>query len=87
VRVHANGDGKGKPDCVTVDVRDTGCGMSSSLTSRVLSPFFTTRIRGHGLGLSVAAGVVRAHQGKLRIDSTPGEGTTVRMSIPAAEQK
>ncbi|MGP0093480.1 MAG: response regulator [Xanthobacteraceae bacterium] len=71
-------------DHVMIEVRDTGAGMSEAVRNRVLEPFFTTKPpgQGTGLGLSQVHGVVTQLGGALTIDSTPGEGTTVRMLLP-----
>jgi signal transduction histidine kinase len=68
---------------VCVEVSDNGSGMEPALLARATDPFFTTHIRGRGLGLSIAKGIARAHGGSLAIDSKPGEGTTVRILLPA----
>ena len=68
-------------------VSDTGCGIAPEHLERVIEPFFTTKApgRGTGLGLSVVHGIVRDHGGDLEIASRPGEGTTVRIDLPAFE--
>lgn len=75
---------------VTLEVRDTGCGMSPDVISRVFEPFFTTKDvgKGTGLGLPVVYGILRQHQGWLRIASQPEDGTTVifLLPVPAQEQ-
>lgn len=68
-----------------VEVADTGPGMPAEVLGRVFEPFFTTKPLGRGLGLSVVAGVVKAHGGALTLRSAPGEGTTVRVWLPLAE--
>lgn len=68
---------------VEIDVRDTGIGISPADLKKVLDPFFSTKEKGTGLGLSVVYGIVERHGGALRIDSTPGEGTTVTIALPA----
>lgn len=67
-------------------VSDTGTGIPEAVQRRVLEPFFTTkRERGAtGLGLPAVHGMVRQIGGHLEIDSTPGEGTTIRLHLPVA---
>jgi two-component system, NtrC family, sensor kinase len=69
-------------DEVEIVVRDTGVGISPEHLKKVLDPFFTTKEKGTGLGLSVVYGIVERHGGALRIDSAPGEGTTVTITLP-----
>src|SRR6185312_10346054 len=68
---------------VTVEVGDTGVGMTEEVRQRCLDPFFTTKgERGSGLGLGMVYGVVMRHQGTLSIDSTIGVGTTFTLGLP-----
>ena len=71
---------------VRVSLSDSGIGMDAATVERVLEPFFTTKPlhQAAGLGLSTVHGIVRDHNGTLRIDSARGRGTTVHMLIPAA---
>jgi PAS domain S-box-containing protein len=71
---------------VRVAVTDNGIGMSDEIRRRALEPFFTTKEvgRGSGLGLSQTYGFVRQSGGAMRIESTPGRGTTVEMLLPRA---
>jgi PAS domain S-box-containing protein len=66
--------------CVT----DTGSGMSREVIERAFEPFFTTKPlgQGTGLGLSMIYGFAQQSEGHVRIDSTPGQGTTVRLYLP-----
>ncbi|MFH2010078.1 MAG: response regulator [bacterium] len=70
---------------VVLEVADSGVGMDADTMKRVHEPFFTTKAQGQGtgLGLSMAYGVVRGHEGTIEIDSAPGRGTTVRIVLPA----
>ena len=65
-------------------VRDTGAGMAESVRSRIFEPYFTTKPMGQGtgLGLSVARGIVESLRGAIRVESTPGEGTTFAVLLP-----
>lgn len=69
-------------DAVRIEVTDTGPGIPKELRTRVLEPFFTTKPDGSGLGLPIAAGIVRGHGGRLVIDSLPGGGTRIRIELP-----
>ena len=73
-------------DAVEITVADNGCGIPPDLLDRVCEPFFTTKPsgKGSGLGLSMVYGFVRQSGGELRIDSEPGRGTRVRISLPVA---
>ena len=72
----------GLPTGVTLEVRDTGSGMSAEIRARIFDPFFTTKKSGRGLGLAAVQGIVRAHQGKIEVESQPGQGSTFRIVFP-----
>src|SRR5205814_906331 len=70
---------------VYLEVSDTGVGMDEETRRRCLEPFFTTKgERGTGLGLAMVYGMAQRHGAELDIDSTPGQGTTVRLMFHAA---
>ncbi|MGB3581827.1 MAG: ATP-binding protein, partial [Roseiarcus sp.] len=73
-------------DYVEVSVTDTGAGMTPEILSRAIEPFYTTKPtgRGTGLGLSQVYGFVRQSGGFLRIESQPGRGTNVIISLPGS---
>lgn len=69
---------------VQLEVADTGIGMDAETQRRCLEPFFTTKgQRGSGLGLAMVYGSMQRHGAEITIDSTPGEGTTIRLGFPA----
>ena len=77
-------DGAQPGDYVSVEVADTGVGMPPDVAARAFEPFFTTKPagRGTGLGLSQLYGFAQQSGGFVRLDSTPGQGTTVRLFLP-----
>lgn len=76
-------DPQGRYLCLSV--RDTGTGMDTETLTRVFEPFFTTKPAGSGtgLGLAMVYGLMQQHRGAVRMESTRGVGTTVRLYFPA----
>lgn len=69
---------------VEFTVGDTGIGMTPEQVAHACDPLFTTRSESPGLGLALVLAVVEAHEGRLRLESEPGRGTTVRLWLPAS---
>lgn len=67
---------------VCISIKDNGCGMTEEELRQVLTPFFTTKDSGTGLGMSVTYRIVESHRGKMKIDSKKGEGTRVDIILP-----
>ncbi|MCM2333943.1 MAG: ATP-binding protein, partial [Anaeromyxobacteraceae bacterium] len=68
------------------EVRDTGAGIPPEVIGRIFDPFFTTKPQGQGtgLGLAVSMGIVTGLDGRIEVESTPGQGATFRVLLPPA---
>jgi len=84
VRAWATDDGRQ----VCVEVADTGAGMSPAVQQRIFDPFFTTKPLdvGTGLGLSISHQIIKAIGGEISVASTPGRGSTFRVTLPVAAE-
>ena len=69
--------------CITIE--DDGKGMDEDTTGRIFEPFFTTKSAGRGLGMAAVYGIVKNHNGWITVASELGNGTTVRLHLPATE--
>jgi PAS domain S-box-containing protein len=74
-------------DDVWVSVTDTGGGIPQEQINRIFEPFFTTKKRGTGLGLMIVQRIVRAHGGRIELESHVGRGTTFRIWLPLHERR
>jgi PAS domain S-box-containing protein len=74
---------------VVVDFSDTGAGVNTGDLPKLWEPFFTTKPegKGTGLGLAICRRIVEAHRGTIEIETGPGKGTTVHITLPATEQQ
>lgn len=63
-------------------IRDTGCGIPEETVAHIFEPYFSTKEKGTGLGLPICKRIVEEHEGKIRLESQPGMGTTVTITLP-----
>jgi two-component system cell cycle sensor histidine kinase/response regulator CckA len=83
VRVSTFMDKKGR---ASIEIKDTGSGMSPELIKKIFEPFFTTKDvgEGTGLGLSICHGIIASFGGEIEVESEVGNGSTFRVCLPAA---
>jgi len=74
-------------DYARLEVGDTGCGIPKAVRARIFDPFFTTKRSGRGWGLAVVQGIVRTHQGGLRVTSEAGQGTRFEVLLPMTSER
>ncbi|HXW04579.1 MAG TPA: ATP-binding protein [Vicinamibacterales bacterium] len=72
---------------VAIDVRDRGTGIAADDLPRVFDPYFTTRRTGTGLGLAISRNIIEGLGGTIRVSSRPGDGTEVRIELPATSDR
>lgn len=88
LKIEPDADG----ETVNLTVRDTGSGIEQEKLRRIFEPYFTTKSGpdasgkgGAGLGLATCREIIEAHQGRIRVESTPGRGTAFTLKLPLAE--
>ncbi|MFZ0389252.1 MAG: PAS domain S-box protein [Calditrichia bacterium] len=75
-----------EPQYVSVELQDSGYGIPQEILDRVYEPFFTTKADGTGLGLAIVKQIMQDHNGEIMIESTPENGTVVRLLIPRSPE-
>ena len=83
----ASAGGKAGGRQLQIEVRDDGMGMDEKTRQRCLEPFFSTKAQrgGTGLGLAMVYGMMQRHEGTIDIESSPGQGTSIRLTFPIRE--
>jgi signal transduction histidine kinase len=79
IRLEDGGDGR---EAVLIEFADNGPGIPPDVADKVFDPFFTTKAQGSGLGLAIVRKIVDAHDGRIDLRTTPGQGTTIRVTLP-----
>lgn len=86
-----NGEGKleietymENDEYVVMKFSDTGCGISKEYIDKLFEPFFSTKEKGHGtgLGLAISYGIIKKHNGEIKVDSEVGKGSTFTIKLP-----
>ncbi len=78
----------GHPNSIAIAISDNGPGIPDNIKEKIFQPFFTTKPTGQGtgLGLSLSYDIVKAHGGKIQVESNPGMGTTITFAIPTSSE-
>ncbi len=72
---------------VEITIADEGPGMTTAVSEHLFDPYFTTKEKGSGLGLSICHSIISQHRGTIRVASAPGAGTTFTILLPAGVGK
>lgn len=72
---------------IKVGVKDTGIGISEEALDSIFDPYFSTKQEGSGLGLALSYSIIDKHSGRITVDSTPGNGTTFTLFLPADNEQ
>jgi signal transduction histidine kinase len=70
---------------VRLEIADTGPGIGEEESKKIFEPFYTTKEQGLGLGMPYAKKIIEQHDGTISLNSRPGEGTTISITLPAAQ--
>ena len=76
-----------KDEKIYLEIADNGCGMSEATRKKILEPFFTTRTKGSGLGMTMVLRILQTHNGDLQIQSEKGKGTLLRIILPVFQKQ
>jgi two-component system sensor histidine kinase HydH len=74
-------------DGIQIKVEDTGVGINADDITRIFDPYFTTKSSGTGLGLAISHNIIEAHRGEIFIDSKPGTGTSITLTLPSGKDQ
>jgi two-component system nitrogen regulation sensor histidine kinase GlnL len=72
---------------IMIEIQDNGKGIDPETLEQIFTPFYTTKNKGSGLGLATCQKIISEHEGFLKVDSTPGNGTRISVSLPLHTDK
>jgi two-component system, cell cycle sensor histidine kinase and response regulator CckA len=75
-----------KGNFVKVSIKDFGIGIPKDIMPRIFDPFYTTKTKGHGLGLATCYSIINRHGGCIDVESEPGKGSTFHVHLPASTE-
>lgn len=75
-----------KGNYVRISIKDSGIGIPKELLTRIFDPFFTSKTKGHGLGLATCYSIINRHDGCIDVYSEPGKGSVFHVYLPAAKE-
>ena len=81
------GTGADEAGRIRISVQDSGPGLNPQIFDRVFDPFYTTKVDGMGMGLSICRSIIEAHDGRIWASAMPGSGSTFNVSLPGAVDK
>ena len=84
-RVEISAAADSMKDMAVITVRDNGCGISPENQKKLFTPFFTTKTKGNGIGLADVHRIIEEHQGRIKVASELGKGTTFTIHVPLAK--
>lgn len=82
VEIAIRGQENEATDSIEISIKDSGIGMDEETRARIFEPFFSTKDRGTGLGMSITAGIISAHNGSVDVKSEVGKGTEFVIKLP-----
>jgi len=69
-------------DQLELEIRDSGCGIPEEVAAHMFEPYYSTKEKGTGLGLPICKRILEEHEGSIKLESRPGQGTTVTIILP-----
>ncbi len=87
IKVEEDGVSLQAGDYILVSISDEGIGIPKEYIGKIFQPYFTTKPKGHGLGLPMVYAAIKNHQGRIDVSSQTGKGTTFNIYLPSTDEK